>query len=180
METIEYEERVMISEDDYKQVINDIKRDGKPFTSLYIENIYLDNDSSFIYKTKKMLRMRTINQKEKELTLKIKNSDGSTREINETMNNHPIIDKELEGSFSTYKEIAKLITERIEVQYDDYLLVIDKNIYHNVIDYDLEIESSSQEYSLEKIKEYCQKYNLKYDSHYQTKSHRAISKALNK
>ena len=175
MKHIEYEERVMISVNDYLKVIDDVKNEGKEISKLLIENIYLDNDNSFIYQNKMMLRIRNINQKDEELTLKIKREDNTTLEINETRSHHPTIDKYLEGQLSDYKEVSRLVTHRIEVEYKDYLLVIDKNEYHNVIDYDLEVEANSQEKALEVIKEYCVRYNLKYDPHYKSKSHRAIS-----
>ena len=179
MKHIEYEERVMISINDYLKVIDDIKREGKHFASFLIENIYLDNDNSFIYKNHMMLRIRNIDGKEEELTLKTRREDNSTLEINESRHHHKEIDKYLEGSLNDYHQIAKLITHRIEVKYKDYLLVIDKNEYHGVIDYDLEIEATSQNKALEVIKEYCEKYHLSYDKEYKTKSHRAIKTALN-
>ena len=55
--------------------------------------------------------------------------------------------------------------------------MIDKNKYHGVTDYDLEIESDSQEKSLEIIKQYCIKYNLSFDKDYKSKSRRAIKTA---
>ena len=177
MKHIEYEERVMISVNDYLKVIDDVKNEGLPINKLMIENVYLDNVNSFIYNNHMMLRIRNINQKEQELTLKVKTKDGSNLEINETINHHPTIDKYLEGNLSDYIEIAKLETQRIEVQYKDYLLVIDKNKYHGVTDYDLEIESDSQEKSLEIIKQYCIKYNLSFEKDYKSKSRRAIKTA---
>ena len=180
MKHIEYEERVMIKENDYLKVIEDIKLEGKPLHRFLIENIYLDNKESFIYSNKMMLRIRIINNQEKELTLKIKNPDNSTVEINETVERHHEIDKRLPGALSDYKEIARLITNRIEVQYKDYLFVIDKNTYHGVIDYDLEVETTNQQKAIDIIKQYCEKYNLQYDPHYRSKSHRAISLIKNK
>ena len=174
MKHIEYEERVMISVNDYLKVIDDVKNEGKPINTLFIENIYLDNDNSFILNNKMMLRIRNINEKEQELTLKVKTKDGSNLEINETVEKHTTIDKYLEGEFKDYHEIARLKTHRIEVDYGSYLLVIDKNEYHNVIYYDLEIESNSQKESLRIIKEYCHKYNLSFDENYKSKSRRAI------
>ena len=175
MKHIEYEERVMIKESDYVKVIDDLKEEGKTMRHFLIENIYLDNSDSFIYKTKNMLRIRTINNQYKELTLKIKNEDNSTVEINETLEKHHEIDKHLPGSLNDYKEVTRLVTERIEVQYKDYLFVIDKNKYHNVIDYDLEVETNNQQKAVEIIKKYCEKYHLQYDPHYHSKSHRAMS-----
>lgn len=176
MEHIEYEERVLITKKDYQTILKDIQKGGRPFKHIKIENVYLDNDESFIYKTKKMLRIRTIDNKEKELTLKIKNKDNSCIEINETLDNHPLIDKELNNEFAKYHPIAKLETKRVEIQYEDYLFVIDENKYQDVIDYDIEVETSSQEKAKEIIKKYCDKYNLKYDPNYKSKSHRAIAR----
>ena len=177
MEHIEYEERVLISKSDYKKIIADVKKERRQLIKTNITNIYLDNDDSFIYKTKKMLRIRFTNHQEIELTLKTKFPDNSCREINESLNEHPLIDKELEGSFSDYHQIAKLETKRIEVRFDDYLLVIDKNKYHGVTDYDIEIEADSQEKARKLVLFYCEKYNLVFDPNYKSKSHRAITKA---
>ena len=102
MEHIEYEERVLINENDYQKIITDIKNMKKPFAASLIENVYLDNASHYINDHKMMLRIRTTNGQEKELTLKMKNPDHSTREINETIKHHPIIDKELNNKFSSF------------------------------------------------------------------------------
>lgn len=176
MKHIEYEERVLISKSDYEKVIEDIKLSGKEISHLIIENIYLDNDDSFIEKNHYMLRVRTTNGTNQELTLKIQNKDNSNIEINEALNSHPEIDKNIDGEFKDYKEKAKLVTDRLEVQFEDHLLVIDKNTYHGIEDYDLEIESENQHKSKEIISFYCKKYSLKYDPNYKTKSHRAFER----
>ena len=180
MEHIEYEERVLINENDYQKIITDIKNMKKPFVASLIENVYLDNASHYINDHKMMLRIRTTNGQEKELTLKMKNPDHSTREINETLGHHPIIDKELNNKFSEYHEVARLVTERIEVEIDDYLLVVDKNSYHGIIDFDIEIEAKTQQKAHELIKMYCEKYHLTYREDYKVKSRRAIEIALKK
>ena len=177
MEHIEYEERVLITKRDYKKIIADMKKSGKKLSRFQILNIYLDNADSYIYKTRQMLRIRCINSDEVELTLKIKNEDGTTREINEELNNHPIISETLPGEFLDYKQVAELKTDRYEVKYDDYLLVIDQNIYHGIRDFDIEIEADSQEKARDLIGFYCEKYNLTYDPDYKSKSHRAILRA---
>ena len=176
MKHIEYEERVLISKSDYEKVIEDIKLSGRPLSHLKIENIYLDNDDSFIQKHHYMLRIRTTNGTNKELTLKYKLKDNSSVEINETLESHNLIDEEIEGDLKEYKEVAELITDRIEVEMDDYLLVIDKNEYHGITDYDLEIESSNQRLSRKIVEFYCKKYGFCYDPNYKTKSHRAFER----
>ena len=179
MEHIEYEERVLISKDDYQRIIEYVKGLNKPYVSLSIENIYLDNDEEYIQKSKQMFRIRKINGKISELTLKVKNPDGSCNEINETLEEHPLINKQL-GNLSKYKEIANLYTDRIEVQEKDHLLVIDQNIYHGVKDYDLEVEASSQEKAKEIILQYCEKFGLTYRDDYHSKSYRAILQSKKK
>ncbi len=174
MKHIEYEERVLINQSDYEKVIEDIKLSGRSLSHLKIENVYLDNDNSFIQKHHYMLRVRTTNGANKELTLKYKLKDNSSIEINETLESHALIDKEIEGDLKDYKEVAKLVTDRVEVEMDDYLLVIDKNDYHGITDYDLEIESNNQQYSRKIVEFYCKKYGFKYDPNYKTKSHRAF------
>ena len=177
MEHIEYEERVLITESDYQKVIADIVKEGRPLRRFHIDNIYLDNEEKFIRTNKMMLRIRLINDDFEELTLKIRNADNSNREINETMESHPLIDKELDNKFDEYFKVAELVTERIEVDYDEYLFVIDKNIYHGKIDYDLEIEAKSQQIAIILIKVYCDKYNLQYDPNYKNKCQRAFEQA---
>ncbi len=180
MKQIEYEERVMISKSDYAKVIDDLIKEQKELKRLHIVNEYLDNATSFIIRTKKMLRIRTTDNKDVELTLKIKNHDGSNIEINETLESHPLIDKELEGRFEDYHPIAKLVTNRIETKYEDYLLVIDENIYHGKTDYDLEVESKNQQKAMQILNIYCKKYNLHYDLNYQNKVQRAVQQANKK
>ena len=173
MEHIEYEERVMISENDYKKVIDDLMRCGYNCDSFTIENIYLDNDDYYIYKNGMMLRIRNTSSGIHELTLKVRQSEG-VLEINETLDSHPQIDECLNDKFKEFKEIIKLVTKRIEISIDDYLLVVDKNEYLGIIDYDIEIEASSQTRAKEVMMSYCDKYQLHYDEKYKVKSARAF------
>ena len=174
MKVIEYEERVLISKSDYEKVIEDMKLSNKRLSYLSIENIYLDNEEKMIRNNGWMLRVRTTNNKDKELTLKYRNPDNSTVEINETLESHPEIEKILGNSLEKFHEMTRLKTERIEIQFDDYLFVIDKNSYSGIIDYDLEIESDEQAKSRRIIDIYCKKYGLLYDPLYKTKSQRAF------
>ncbi len=162
MEHIEYEERVMIKQSDYKKVIDDLLSQGykcEPFT---IENIYLDNKDFFIEKNGMMLRIRNTSTGIHELTLKIRNEDGSHTEINENLNSHPLIDASLGNKFNEFKEIIRLTTIRIEIPIDNHLFVIDKNMYGSKIDYNVEVEASSQKEAVNIAKKYCEKYGITY------------------
>lgn len=174
MEHIEYEERVLISYNDYQLIVQDLKNQNFDLTSFDIENIYLDTKKLKLTKNGMMLRIRNISNAPQELTLKIKDPSGGHLEINETLADHPRIDECLKKKFSKYQEITRLLTKRIEIPFDDYLLVLDENRYSNKVDYDIEIESSSQEKAKEIILKYCEKYHLTYKEKYRSKSKRAI------
>ncbi|MBO4856297.1 MAG: CYTH domain-containing protein [Bacilli bacterium] len=175
MEHIEYEERVMINENDYKKVIDDLLENGFNCDCFTIENIYFDNDEFFIDKNGMMLRIRNTSTGIHELTLKVRQKEG-VLEINETLENHPQIDAALNNKFKEFKEIIKLVTKRIEISIDDYLLVIDKNEYLDVIDYDIEIEANTQQRAKEVMFKLCDKYKLRYDENYKVKSARAFER----
>ena len=77
---------------------------------------------------------------------------------------------------SSLKMIADLYTRRIEINIDDYLLVLDANLYNDITDYNLEIESNvSKEHAKRTILDYCQRFNIKYELDYLTKSERAMN-----
>ena len=175
MEHIEYEERVMVSENDYKKVIDDLTNAGYKLEPFAIENIYFDNKDFYIDKNGMMLRIRNASQGIHELTLKIRQNEG-VLEINETLNKHPQIDKCLNNKFYEFKPIITLKTKRIEIPIDDYLLAVDKNEYLDVIDYDIEVEANTQQRAKEVMLELCKKYNLQYDVNYKVKSARAFKR----
>ena len=139
-----------------------------------------------------MLRIRNINDKDFEMTLKVKGDKGDL-EINHEVSNKEV-DKIIKKFYSVSEEISShvnnvtnkeikyitsLKTERVEIEFEDYLFVLDKNYYSDVIDYDLEIESKSIKKAKKVIKKYCKQYSLQYSKDYKSKSRRAINKALN-
>ena len=178
MRNIECEERVMLTFEQYQTLIGVYMMKDPSFEYSEIENIYLDDKDLSIKKSHKMLRIRNINGKE-ELTLKIKGDNGDI-EINETLENHPEIDKALDNRFNDFHPITKLRTKRLEAKMDGYLVVIDMNEYCGIIDYDLEIEAPTIEKARQEIFVICEKYHIKYDENYKSKSHRAIKAALEK
>ena len=69
-----------------------------------------------------------------------------------------------------------LVSVVSEIPINDYLLVIDKNEYLDVIDYDIEVEANSQARAKEVMLKLCEKYKLRYDPNYQVKSARAFNR----
>ena len=74
--------------------------------------------------------------------------------------------------------ITSLETERIEIKFDNYLFVLDKNKYSDITDYNLEIEANDINVANEVIKKYCTEFNVQYSKEYKSKSRRAINYAL--
>ena len=69
---------------------------------------------------------------------------------------------------------------RLEIEKDNYLLVIDKNVYNDITDYNLEIEANDSIESAKKIlSDYIKKFNLThYNEKYVGKAHRAIDSVI--
>ena len=160
--------------------------------SFVLINHYFDDEDLSLRKNHYMLRIRNTDDSNYEVTLKVKGENGDL-EINDPISNEevnhyiksfayqnieitPLINK---VTSKDIKYITSLKTERIEVEFDDYLFVLDKNYYSDIIDYNLEIESTSIDKANEAIKKYCDQFGMQYSKHYQSKSRRAINKALN-
>ena len=182
--SLEYEARVMLSITQYNKLL-EIMSNIVPITLI---NEYFDDENCTIIKCRKMLRIRNLNNKGYELTFKVKGENGDT-EFNQPISSK---DRELfinEGTFpdgevkeqvqsiipvDSIKLITSLKTLRHEKQFEDYLLVLDKNEYNNIVDFNLEVESDNKQKSIEIIKKYCELYGLQYSETYKGKSRRAI------
>ena len=174
MRSLECEKRAMLTFAQYQRILADYVALYPKYEMIDIENIYFEDDRFSLRKNHSILRKRIINNKNEELTLKIKGNKGDI-EINETMDFHPEIDKELNNKFNNYHPITSLKTKRIEIKIEDYLLVIDQNFYNGIIDYDIEIEASSIDKAEKAILEICQKYDIEYKKDYPSKTFRAIA-----
>ena len=188
---IEIEKRVMLNKEQYLNLFH-YASSYKNRREITLINYYFDDEDLSLRNAHHMLRIRSINNDEYELTLKVKGDNGDL-EINEPINKIDV-DKMLKNLVINNKEITNIIkkdtskeikyitslkTERIEIVFDNYLFVLDKNYYSDVIDYDLEIESNDIKVAEVTIKKYCSEFHLQYSSSYKSKSRRAINKALN-
>ena len=150
----------------------------------------------FLRKNHITLRIRTINDVKCELTAKIKGENGD-QEINDDLSFKEMDVLIKEGIFpegnvkkyllslsyplSSYKQIVTLYNRRLEIKYDDHLLVIDKNIYNDITDYNLEVEVEKDiSVAKEKLAYYIQKFHLTlFKQKYVGKAHRAIMSTKN-
>ena len=190
----EYESRIMLSNEQYFNIVSFFlnKRINHPFIQNI--NIYYDDENLSLKNNHFTLRVRIINDAYSELTLKEKTPYGDL-EYNDQINQKDIdlINKgifpngavkqrllALPYPLSSYREIARLFNRRLEIKEENYLLVIDKNEYGEITDYNLEVESSvSVEHANEILEKYTKQFNLiKSKDRYVGKAHRAIDEAI--
>ena len=186
---MEYEARVMITENQYSLVKDFYLKSGKECHQMVNINYYYDDDKLSISNNHHVLRLRSVDDVKHELTLKIKGENGDV-EINKPLTSNEMESlleqinisdveimkrlKDIEVDPANLKLVAKLKTERIEIQENDYLLVIDKNYYNNKIDFNLEVESTSKIDAIEYLKSLISQFGIEYKKDYISKSRRAI------
>ena len=194
----EYEERLMLTEEQYFFIVTYFMNIQPNKHFLQITNHYYDTDDLALTKDQRMtLRVRIINDVKSELTLKIKGqngddeiTDGLTPKEQELLLEQNIFPYGqvrnrlmlLPYSLDKYHRITSLYNRRLEIEFDDYTLVIDKNTYEDEVDYNLEIESKvGIEQAKALLKEYASKFNLTLSKEkYIGKARRAITAALKK
>lgn len=191
----EYETRLMIDEERYLFIVTYFMNIYPNKHFLQNTNYYFDTDDLFLRKEHITLRVRTINDIKSELTLKIKGengddeiNDGLTPKEAELLVNQNIFPYGqvrnrlmlLPYSLDRYHRVAVLYNRRLEIEFEDYLLVIDKNTYGDVVDYNIEIESQvGIKHAKEVLKQYIEKFNLPVSNEkYVGKATRAIKEAL--
>ena len=191
----EYETRLMIDEERYLFIVTYFMNIYPNKHFLQNTNYYFDTDDLFLRQKHITLRVRTINDIKSELTLKIKGengddeiNDGLTPKEAELLVNQNIFPYGqvrnrlmlLPYSLDKYHRVAVLYNRRLEIEYEDYLLVIDKNTYGEVVDYNIEIESQvGIKHAKDVLKQYIEKFNLPVSKEkYVGKATRAIKEAL--
>ena len=193
----EYESRIMLTESEYFEIVSHFMRLHPEKHFLKNVNIYFDTPDYYLKNNHINLRVRIINDAKCEFTMKIAHPEGDD-EINDYPNIKEIDALLKEGIFpngdvkrylltlpyhlADYKQITTLTTIRLEIENDDHLLVIDKNSYGDIIDYNLEVEAKdSILLAKARLKEYMKQFNIaEPQQKYVGKSHRAINAAIKK
>ena len=183
---MEYEARVMISEAQYQLVKSDYLKCPQTKREFVNTNTYFDYQDLRLTNKHVVLRTRSINDKKFELTLKKKGTNGDL-EINHPLTYNEYMDiinhnlfpsskviEELDENIDALIKIVSLKTERLEVEFDDYLFVVDKNHYRDRIDYNLEVEAKSKTLAESYLIKICEHYNIEYKKDYISKSRRTI------
>lgn len=190
----EFESRVMLTNDEYMEIVSFYMKLYPEHHFLRNVNTYFDSDDHLLKKKHITLRVRVINEVKAELTLKIKgdngdeeiNDDITLKEVDLLLNKEVFPDGEVKNyllnlsyPLSVYKQIVTLYNRRLEIKYDDHLLVIDKNVYNDITDYNLEIESSDINSAKKIMAQYVERFNLSLaHQKYIGKAHRAIDSTI--
>ena len=193
----EYESRIMLTESEYFEIVSHFMRLHPEKHFLKNVNIYFDTPDYYLKNNHINMRLRIINDARAEFTMKIAHPEGDD-EINDypTIGEIELLQKEgiipdgevknflltLPYSIEDFKPVTTLTTKRLEIENDDHLVVIDKNTYGDITDYNLEIEAKdSILVSKARLKEYMKQFNLAEPTQkYVGKSHRAINAAIKK
>ena len=187
----EFESRIMLTTDEYLNIVSFYMKLYPNQHFLQNANYYFDTADLYLKNTHITLRVRIINDVKSELTLKIKGENGD-QELNDDLSfkDAELLIKEskfpdgnvknyllkLPCPLESYKNIVTLYNRRLEIEYDDHLLVIDKNTYNDIIDYNLEIEVNDDiKHANEVLNKYIEKFNLSLSKQkYAGKAHRDI------
>ena len=186
---MEYEARVMLSEKQYLAIKEKYTSEHPDYRKIVNENSYFDTSDLYLTNHHMVLRTRLINNESIELTLKIQKENGCL-EINHILTleeNKALLEK---GEISSKRIVDELIknnvdlkkislittlkTNRIEIEFDDYLFVLDQNFFRDRCDYNLEVESSSEKLAISRLKEIIAPFGVTYKKDYISKSKRAI------
>ena len=161
---IEIEAKALLLKDEYETIIE--KLNLSKYRKIKQTNHYIDTPDRFLKKNGIALRIR---EKEEsfELTLKTPLSEGllekneniSWRDFENLSEKHVFPDGNIKNFLSILgvkvadlKILTSLCTERIHVDYETFGLALDKNTYSNIVDYELEIESSSMDHAQDEMK----------------------------
>lgn len=160
---IEIEAKVLLLKDEYDTIIEKLGL-GK-YRRVKQTNHYIDTPDRFLKRNGIALRIR---EKDEvfELTLKTPLSEGllekneniSWRDFEKLTESNIFPDGNIKKFLlilgvkaGELKVLTSLCTERIEVNFEGFDLALDKNIYSDIVDYELEVESSSMERAQEEI-----------------------------
>ena len=154
---IEIESKVLLTKTEYESVIKSLHLENTP--KVKQTNYYIDTKDLYLKKHDMFLRIREKSQNY-ELTLKAPLSEGLL-EKNEHIASSSFDKLQEDGFFpeggikkfleilsvdpKDLKILTSLTTTRIEIEYKNSIVDIDRSVYGDVVDYELEVETTSME-----------------------------------
>jgi len=170
---IEIESKVLLTKDDFEKVLDALRADR--YKRIRQVNHYIDSEDQVLRRLGCALRIREKDE-EFELTLKTPLSEGllekneniSWRDFENLSERQIFPDGNIRKfllilgvKVSDLKVLTSLCTERIHVEFEGFGLALDKNIYSNIFDYELEVESSSIERAQQEIENILNECDIK-------------------
>ena len=182
---IEIEAKVLVSQDDYRKMAN-----AFPGSIRYTQtNYYIDNEERILAKEGIALRIRE-RDGHYEMTLKTPLSQGLL-EKNENITADEFVAFRDQGKFpesdlvrfltmldidvKSLKILTSLKTDRIDVNYMDGLLSIDRNVYSGITDYEIEFEYNNEKGAEEVLANLLKEHGIPVKFNPATKVHRAMA-----
>ena len=173
----EIEFKTFISKEQYDSLLNEFGLDNNVFAQT---NHYFDTDDTKLIQEQTVLRIRQKGNQYK-LTKKSKSNDGN-------IENHIYLTEDealkmLKNGFDAsiinepifVHKIAELTTYRTKFPYKSGNVFLDKSIYNNKVDYELEYEASSKELGKAEFEEILKEYGISFNPSY-SKFKRALGK----
>ena len=169
---IEIEAKVLLLKDEYEKIIE--KLNLSKYRKIKQTNHYIDTPDRYLKKNGIALRIREKDE-EFELTLKTPLSEGllekneniSWRDFEKLEENNFFPEGNIKKFLSILgvkvedlRVLTSLCTERISVEYEGCEIALDKNTYSDIIDYELEVESSSMDRAKEEVRSILSECNI--------------------
>lgn len=180
---LEIETKAMIDEREYNYILSLYSNKS------YIQTNYYIDDKEFSLSKQYGLRIRFKNN-QYELTLKISAEEGKI-EINQNItendflnykNNHifPIGEvenklNELNIDINSLFIFGEMTTTRTDIKYNGSLISVDKSVYCNVVDYEVECESTSLIKANNDLKTFLKEKDVDFKINHLTKLARLIN-----
>lgn len=186
---IEYEARMLLKKKDFILLIQAYA--VFDYKDLKILNLYYDTEDNILIPNGHLVRIRNTNDNEFELTLKISNPNGNIEHnvrltkqqyLEYTKGKYLVLPEEISKELTDFvipnNELilqCNLSTLRREIEANNYLIVLDHNLYNGIQDYNIELEAKDMNTAKEALKKICQHFSIQYIEHTPSKSSRALA-----
>lgn len=189
VQEIEHEYRTLISEEKYTQLVASFIDKTKRHLSFV--NYYFDDKDLTLTNLETVLRVRQKSLTNYQLTLKT-SLNGSSLETTQKISSTEFYqlqkglfpDGEIKKrimdivNINSLHLVALLTNERLEIPYEDHLIVLDRSTYNNITDYTLEVEGNTLEIAKKEFEKILKDFSIEVDKSTLTKSKRAIYSKL--
>lgn len=142
--TVEYERKAILSLEQYKRYFEMLSQRTMHIINLQ-NNFYYDDSRFSLFKCNETLRVRQISET---LTIEYKHNKSYHEDIHRSDENAVRIStlpsSIILNSLKT-QIVGSLLTERVDFQFEDIKVSLDKSIYLGITDYEIEIETNKND-----------------------------------